>query len=493
MRWEDEDPGLPIKLGPCSNGEYDPVPLSPLVRHSLAVARDECEANARRTGMSRREFLLSLCGAATTLLALDACAKESARRSGRPDPGGTFAVPSTATTEPDAARQVLGGDEVVFDIQGHLLQYDLNPATRGRPWFGQGFPQRNCGEDDPRACFSINHFLDEVFLRSDTSMVVLSALPIAPEGSPLSIDVMEETRRVALALCRDERVLLHAQALPNVGRLEANLEAMEAVLADHPVAAWKTFTNYPDLDDGSGNAWRFDDRDPRLARVGEAFIRKCVELGKPVICVHKGFSARSPYASPDDIGPAARAHPDARFVVYHSGYEPGQREGPYDERGTPTGVDRLVRSVLDSGIGPNQNVYAELGSTWWSLMRSPDQAAHLLGKLLRYVGEDNVLWGTDRLFYGSPQDQIQAFRAFQITEAYQERHGYPALTDRVKAKVLGLNSLRLYGVAPAPGRCTFSRRELEEIRLQLPGRFRTLGPATAAERRAHVAHHQGWP
>ena len=53
-------------------------------------------------------------------------------------------------------------------------------------------------------------------------------------------------------------------------------------------------------------------------------------------------------------------------------------------------------------------------------MRYPDQAAHFLGKLLRYVGEDNVLWGTDCLFYGSPQPMIQALRSFKISEEFQE-------------------------------------------------------------------------
>ncbi len=88
-------------------------------------------------------------------------------------------------------------------------------------------------------------------------------------------------------------------------------------------------------------------------------------------------------------------------------------------------------------------MYAELGTTWWSLLGRPDEAAHLLGKLLAHVGEDNVLWGTDGVFYGSPQDQIQAFRAFQISEQFQEQFGYPALTDEIKRKVLGLNALRL--------------------------------------------------
>jgi hypothetical protein len=78
-----------------------------------------------------------------------------------------------------------------------------------------------------------------MFIRSDTSMVVISALPIAPEGSPLWLEVTEETSRVAEALCRDQRVLLHAQALPNLGPLQANLDAMQAMVEAHPIKAWK--------------------------------------------------------------------------------------------------------------------------------------------------------------------------------------------------------------------------------------------------------------
>ena len=120
-----------------------------------------------------------------------------------------------------------------------------------------------------------------------------------------------------------------------------------------------------------------------------------------------------------------------------------------------------------NGVRPNENVYAELGSTWWTIMRDPDQAAHLLGKLFRYVGQDNVLWGTDCIFYGSPQDQIQTFRSFQISNEFQERFGYPELTHRLKAKVLGLNGARVYGIDPSRRKCEFTRRDLEQIRRQI--------------------------
>jgi len=123
------------------------------------------------------------------------------------------------------------------------------------------------------------------------------------------------------------------------------------------------------------------------------------------------------------------------------------------------------------------------------VMRSPAQAAHVLGKLLKHVGEDNVVWGTDCLFYGSPQPQIQAFRAFEISEELQERYGYPRLTKRLKAMVLGLNAARLYGIVPVPPRCEFSRRELAKIREELRDGDRVLGPTTLAASADVREHH----
>jgi uncharacterized protein len=92
--------------------------------------------------------------------------------------------------------------------------------------------------------------------------------------------------------------------------------------------------------------------------------------------------------------------------------------------------------------------------------------------------------GTDCLFYGSPQDQIRARRSFKISEEFQERYGYPLLARQIKHEILAANGARLYGVERITDRCEFTRRELEWIRRQLPGRNRTLGPSTTAEARA---------
>ena len=55
---------LPIKFGPVSNGEFLPVPHSPLLRESIRRTHALADEHARRLGISRRRFLLGASGAA---------------------------------------------------------------------------------------------------------------------------------------------------------------------------------------------------------------------------------------------------------------------------------------------------------------------------------------------------------------------------------------------------------------------------------------------
>ena len=138
--------------------------------------------------------------------------------------------------------------------------------------------------------------------------------------------------------------------------------------------------------------------------------------------------------------------PDMNFLIYHSSYVSTNEEVEFVAGAGRDGIDTLIQSLVDNDVAPNSNVYAELGSTWRLLMQKPNDAAHSLGKLLTYCGEDNVLWGTDSIWYGSPQDQIQAFRTFQISEEFQERFGYPAITQGIREKIFGKNAARPYGI-----------------------------------------------
>lgn len=483
--WRKEDPGLPISFGQCSNGEYDPEPMTPARVEMTNIANAGIDSAVERTGISRRRFLRSASALAICLGAID---QTVALARGFPV-GSFYPFDPVSRLDNEAASAVIGPPVWVFDVQGHLLEYDLDPSTRGNWFWGANFPQARCQEeDDPRACFATNHFLEEIFIRSDTTMVALSGLPINPKGSPLSNEIMEETRQLVVALSGDERVVVNALALPQTAPIGSVLEEMSRTVAEHRVAGWKTFTHFP-----GGMGWWLDDRDPNRAVVGDLFLEHLVEIGTPILFTHKGLSNNTRYGSPADIGPAAARHRDISFVVYHSGFEVTVREGPYTEASANRGVNRLVTSVRNAGIGPGENVYAELGSTWWHLLRRPEEAAHVIGKLLVAFGEHNILWGTDSIFYGSPQGQIDAFRAFQIPQVLRERHGYPELTDRAKANILGWNAARLYGIDPITEPVGFTADELELARSEHPVPTMTWGPSTTQEVKEFRAHHQGWP
>ena len=103
--------------------------------------------------------------------------RSSARRSA---PGGTLAVPPEATLDPELATTTthVPDGTLLVDVQNHLLDYVMHPDGADFT----GFPQAACGEDDPRMCFSPERWADLVFQQSDTTMAVLSAIPVVGAG-----------------------------------------------------------------------------------------------------------------------------------------------------------------------------------------------------------------------------------------------------------------------------------------------------------------------
>jgi hypothetical protein len=472
---------LPVKLDSTSNGEFEPVPLPPAARLARDAARAAAAENARRLGWARRAYLVSLLGAAATLAAFDRAFAAAGAR------GGRYALPPEAPFEPAAARAALAGDEFIFDVQLHHVNPHGEWRKRASPNAFKGLPNAGCGKADHLECFSSEQLLKDVFLDSDTAMGVLSHVPGGADTNPLDFEAAGATRRAANALDGTERLLLHGRSMPT---LPGELEAMDAQAARWPLAGFKTYTQFGPRDGAEG--FYLDDE-----RYGLPFIERARKLGVRNICVHKGlaFGARGyAYSLARDIGPAARRYPDMNFLVYHSGFDTQVKEGPYDPN-AKAGVDVLIRSLLQAGAP--KNVYAELGSTWRFVMRDPDQAAHLLGKLLKHLGEDNVLWGTDSIWYGSPQDQIQALRAFQISPEFRERYGYPALTPAIKRKIFGLNAARVYGIKPEAMRNRLARDRVHKTKLEYLNdpdpSFLTYGPRTRREFLAFRARHGELP
>jgi predicted TIM-barrel fold metal-dependent hydrolase len=408
QRVDPEGKRLPIKLDSTSNGEFEPVPLWPANLEANRLAHEAASIFSRKLSVGRRTFLTSACGAASTLLAFNTANAAAGRT------GGFFDLPRDAALDPQLARAQVGPakDEFIFDVQGHFIDTPkMNPK-------------------------SAEVFIKDVFMDSDTDVMVLSFVPSTRDSEPVTIQAADQVRRIVDKLEGTHRLLLHGRVNPNQ---PGDLEGMDELKEKWGVAAWKTYTQY-----GPGGKGYFLSDD-----IGIRFIEKARKLGVKTLCVHKGlpFGSRSyEHSQCSDIGVVAKRFPDVNFLIYHSGFVSSVTEKAYSGG---DGIDTLVSSIDKNQIKPNSNIYAELGSTWRFLMRDPEQAAHGLGKLIKACGENNVLWGTDSIWYGSPQDQIQAFRTFQIASPLREKHGYAEITPALRAKIFGLNAAKVYGLSAA--------------------------------------------
>jgi predicted TIM-barrel fold metal-dependent hydrolase len=470
----------PFPLGGRSNGEYF-TPESTRERRARDLILRLADEKARRLGLERREFLASALGMATSLWVVNlvGCGDsgEAGGASGNAGAGGYGGIPDAALQDGDLACQLLDlSDWFVFDVQTHHVNPQGSWRQTNSVWelFLSTLPQASCGLDSVE-CFGYAQYVEKIFIDSVTAVAALTAVPTAmctPTrqsgcGNPLENQEIAQTRELVNALAKSQRVVNHCMVTPNVEH-DAQLEMMEQVHAERGVAAWKCYTQFST----TGSGFWLDD-----PSFGLPFIEKARSLGVKRICVHKGlpFAGLDPlYASAEDIGRVAKLFPDVSFLVYHSAYGAlgGQTEGAYDAA-NPIGVDTLIKSLEQNAIAPNTNVYAELGSTWREIMANPLEAQHVIGKLLKYVGENNVLWGTDCIWYGSPQPLIESFRALTISDELQAQYGYPALTDELKRRILGLNAAAVYGVDPNAARCQIEQSDLASAKLELDAE---LGP-----------------
>jgi predicted TIM-barrel fold metal-dependent hydrolase len=170
----------------------------------------------------------------------------------------------------------------------------------------------------------------------------------------LTIEEAAATARIVERMEGSHRLLLHGRVNPNQ---DGDLEAMAALAEQHPIAAWKTYTQWGPA--GAGGFFLDDDS-------GLAMLEQARKLKVHNIAIHKGlpFGPQSyEHSTCVDVGRVAKRFPDLNFLIYHSGFVTGKTEGPYDPQRID-GIDQLISSVKAAGLGPGSNVYAELGSPW---------------------------------------------------------------------------------------------------------------------------------
>ncbi len=468
-------------------------------------------------------------------------------------PTGPYVMPPNATCDPNAF--IPACDDFIFDIQTHCFDAgEWRTRNIVYPTFLNILA--NCTDETNKLdCLNPQHYAELMFVDSDTTMTVITSWPAAqcfPErdllgnqsvacGLPLSNESMRVLRDWIDQKSMSQRCINQVQVMPN-DFLERQVEGMYAAIADPnwKCGSWKAYPawtsdTYPS---GTGLAQGYYLTDP----VGIAFIEAGLKLGVPNFAIHKGLPIPGFNVinnQPWDIGPIAKMFPQANFVVYHSAIhagtggtaaDPSQVQGlaalnttptemvPYPGymaantpadptvlKATPTltGVNQLIQSLIDSKVIANpdageafkpHNVYAEMGSAWSNVMTDTVQSQHYVGKILKYLGPSNMCWGTDCILGGSPQSQIEAFRAFQITPQYQEMYGYPALTPQMKAQIFGLNAAKLYRVDPTQSRCKVDNSSFAMMKRQLDGEIggrrwavkTPLGPRNIEEFLAHA-------
>ena len=109
-----------------------------------------------------------------------------------------------------------------------------------------------------------------------------------------------------------------------------------------------------------------------------------------------------------------------------------------------------------------KNVYADLGQIFaQSTIANPKVSAAMMAQLVQGLGADHVVWGTDAIWTGSPQWQIEALRRLEVPEDMQKKYGFKPLGPAdgpIKTAILGENNARLYKYDRRAALCHRPRR-----------------------------------
>ncbi|MFP4516623.1 MAG: amidohydrolase family protein [Desulfovibrionales bacterium] len=423
---------------------------SPETWGTPAVSREInrlAERLGTRMGMSRRDFLKSQMGIAASLLAMNSVF------------GYFFAVDPVEAADRDASAERFArhADQFIFDVQVHYVHEDY-PSPEGllslrraaQNWNPEGETEEQSFDD-----LLFENFYREVFRQSQTKVALLSNAPADDKnGWFITNEQAMQTRQKVNERTGKRSLLAHAIFTPGQ---PGWMEELDQAIAMQP-DAWKGYT-LGDPGGGSQYPWRLDDE----SLVYPAY-EKMLKAGIRNVCIHKGLlptgyqSWMSPekagYADVSDLGRAARDWPELNFIIYHSAIEkvvPKVEDADaFRKTGRIDWVTNLAEIPEKFGV---ENVYSEIGAAFAATsVAHPELCAGMLGTLIRGMGADHVCWGTDSVWFGSPQWQIETFRRIEIPQWMQKQFGFTPLgpaDGEVKQAIFGGNSARLYGLDPS--------------------------------------------
>ena len=510
--YEADSSQSPIPTRMVSNGEYMPAPQTRQQKNVEARIQELSENASRKLGMDRRRFLRSTGGMAAAFLAMNEVYGRFFNvdpiEMFEPAAYAQAGTPRDLFVFDDQLHMVRGnlsgggGPPRDRNPGAPLRALAQGPSAGGyrtNPHNPGGLPDENgdrwgvwnpalVGLPNLSSNFQIVQFIKDVFLDSQVTVGLLSNVTaslvnegqqaIRLPGEPLihsARNTAEAARAEMLTAAQtaaarnfvndisgSTRMLAHGLLYVGKGNLANIREQVEKNSPD----SWKGYNiSYAAKVDNDPlslmRQWRHDDEAvayPTFELIDSLYAKlKSTKPGLNNICVHKGLAPGPPdpiRGHPADLPKAAKDWPNLNFITYHACIQPAffmydslqeVKSGKLRE-GVP---DISWTTEYATLVAPFPNTYAEIGTTWASsVITFPTVAAHIMGQLMKFLGSDRVLFGSDSVWYGSPQWQIDAMWRFQIPEDMRRKYGYPEFTEEAKRRILGLNSARLYGINP---------------------------------------------
>lgn len=474
----------PVPTQIVSSEEYLPPPQTAQQKKVEHTLLDMADGVAKKLNVSRRRFFQTAAGMAMSFVAMNKVYGE------------VFDATLREATEQDVAekRAAAMSREFVMDTHTHFLRDDTKlmqfVAAReavGRAGWNSDLAKKTQTIDD----LKFNNYFKEIYLDSDTKVALLSNAPSDnPEDWFLTNEMVFKTRDEVNRKAGNRRMLAHYTIVPGQ---PGWIEKIDQAIATWKPDAWKGYTIGDNTHKGTSHyPWLIDDEKlmyPAYERFAKAGIKN--------VCVHKGLfppadEARYPnltrYAKVDDVAKAAKDWPQLNFIIYHSGYrhvggDPAVAMKEFDDTGHISWVTDLCEIPQKHGV---TNVYGDLGQLFaWSTVAQPRLAAAMMATLVQSLGVDHVIWGTDAVWTGSPQWQIEGLRRLEVPPEMQKKYGFKPLGPAdgpVKRAIFHENAVRLYNFAQERERILSSPDKIAEIKAD----YMSNGPGRSNLRYGYV-------
>jgi predicted TIM-barrel fold metal-dependent hydrolase len=346
-------------------------------------------------------------------------------------------------------------------VHTHFLRDDtrLEGFARARDAVGKaGWNPALAGKPQTLEDLKYANWFKEMFLDSDTKVALISGSPSEDKRDWfLTNEMKRDARQRVNAAAGTRRCLSHMIFAPGY---PGWMEEVDRSLAEDKPDSVKGYTVGDNTNKHlAKNPWRMDDE-----KLLYPFYEKILKAGVDIVCVHKGlyppsvaqqFPQLTNFADVRDVGRAAKDWPQIKFVIYHSAYRWGSGANAgaaiqqFDQTGRVEWVNDLAEIPEKFGVS---NVYGDLGQIFaQTTVTEPRLNAALMGILVKGLGHDHVVWGTDAVWTGSPQWQVEALRRLEIPEDMQKKYGFKPLGPAdgpIKTAIFGGNSSAMYRYDP---------------------------------------------